>query len=339
MQYAAITGWGSYLPERVLTNRDLEQMVETSDDWIVSRTGIRERRLATSTDTTVSMAAVASRQALATAGISAADVDLIVVATVTPDMFMPSAASLLQAEIGAHRAAAFDVAAACSGFVYALSVATQFVRAGTYQTVLVVGADALTRFIDFTDRGTCILFGDGAGAVVLQASSEPEGVLSNVLGSDGRGAMHLYIDGWGTSLMPNGTLGPVESLDRPYMKMNGGEVFRFSVRVMGEVAAEAVEQAGLSFADIDLLIPHQANLRIIDSAAKRLDLPREKVWVNLDRYGNTSAASVPICLAEAAEAGALTEGMNVVLVAFGAGLSWGASVARWGRRGVPRRDG
>ena len=197
MQYAAITGWGKYLPERVLTNRELEQMVETSDDWIVSRTGIRERRLATSTDTTVSMGAVASREALATAGISAADVDLIVVATVTPDMFMPSAASLLQAEIGAHRAAAFDVAAACSGFVYALSVATQFVRAGTYQTVLVVGADALTRFIDFTDRGTCILFGDGAGAVVLQGSSEPEGVLSNVLGSDGRGAMHLYIDGWG----------------------------------------------------------------------------------------------------------------------------------------------
>lgn len=335
MQYAAITGWGKYLPERVLTNSDLEQMVETSDDWIVSRTGIRERRLATSTDTTVSMAAIASREALATAGISAADVDLIVVATVTPDMFMPSAASLLQAEIGARRAAAFDVAAACSGFVYALSVATQFVRAGTYQTVLVVGADALTRFIDFTDRGTCILFGDGAGAVVLQASSEPEGVLSNVLGSDGRGAMHLYIDGWGNSLTPNGS---VKALDRPYMKMNGGEVFRFSVRVMGEVAAEAVEKAGLSFADIDLLIPHQANLRIIDSAAKRLDLPREKVWVNLDRYGNTSAASVPICLAEAAEADALTEGMHVVLVAFGAGLSWGASVARWGRRGVPRHE-
>src|SRR5919202_2130139 len=218
MQYAAITGWGSYLPEWVLTNRDLEQMIETSDDWIVSRTGIRERRLATSTDTTVSMAAVASRQALATAGISAEDVDLIVVATVTPDMFMPAAASLLQAEIGSHRAAAFDVAAACSGFVYALSVATQFVRAGTYRTVLVVGADALTRFIDFTDRGTCILFGDGAGAVVLQASSEPEGVLSNVLGSDGRGAMHLYIDGWGTSPAPNGS---VQSLDRPYMKMNG----------------------------------------------------------------------------------------------------------------------
>ena len=335
MQYAAITGWGSYLPKRVLTNKDLEQMVETSDDWIVSRTGIRERRLATSTDTTASMAAVASRQALATAGISAEDVDLIVVATVTPDMFMPAAASLLQAEIGAHRAAAFDVAAACSGFVYALSVATQFVRAGTYRTVLVVGADALTRFIDFTDRGTCILFGDGAGAVVLQASSEPEGVLSNVLGSDGRGAMHLYIDGWGTSPAPNGS---VQSLDRPYMKMNGGEVFRFSVRMMGEVAAEAVAQAGLSFADIDLLIPHQANLRIIDSAAKRLDLPREKVWVNLDRYGNTSAASVPICLAEAADAGALTDGMHLVLVAFGAGLSWGASVARWGRRGVPRRD-
>lgn len=335
MHYAAITGWGKYLPERVLTNRDLEQMVETSDDWIVSRTGIRERRLATSTDTTVSMAAVASRGALATAGISAADVDLIVVATVTPDMFMPSAASLLQAEIGAHRAAAFDVGAACSGFVYALSVATQFVRAGAYRTVLVVGADALTRFIDFTDRGTCILFGDGAGAIVLQASSKPEGVLSNILGSDGRGAMHLYIDGWGTSLMPNGS---VEPLDRPYMKMNGSEVFRFSVRVMGEAAAEAVEQAGLSFADIDLLIPHQANLRIIDSAAKRLDLPREKVWVNLDRYGNTSAASVPICLAEAAEAGALSEGMHLVLVAFGSGLSWGASVARWGRRGVPACD-
>ena len=337
MRNAAITGWGMYVPDQVLTNADLEQMVETSDEWIVSRTGIRERRLASSVDTTLAMSARASRQAIEVAGIDPGEIDLIVLATVTPDKFMPSTSSLLQTELGAHRAAAFDLAAACSGFVYALAVGSQFIQTGVYRTVLVVGTDALTRFIDFTDRGTCILFGDGSGAVVLQATDADVGVLSNVLGSDGRGAQHLYIDGFASNGLfgTNGNgRGPVEELQRTYMKMNGNEVFRFSVRVMGETAVEAVNKAGLRLGDIDWLIPHQANLRIIDAAAKRLDLPRERVWVNLDRYGNTSAASVPICLAEAADSGKLKSGMNMVLVAFGAGLSWASSVVRWGTDGV-----
>jgi 3-oxoacyl-[acyl-carrier-protein] synthase III len=338
---AAISGWGMYVPDRVLTNAQLEQMVDTSDEWIVSRTGIRERRLAGPTDTTLAMSAKASKQAIDVAGIDPGEIDLIVLATVTPDKFMPSTSALLQTEIGAHRAATFDLAAACSGFVYALAVGSQFIETGVYQTVLVVGADALTRFIDFTDRGTCILFGDGAGAVVLQASDADEGVLTNVLGSDGRGAGHLYIDGFASnglfSANGNGT-SHIEELQRTYMKMNGNEVYRFSVRVMGETAVDAVHKAGLRLGDIDWLIPHQANLRIIDAAAKRLDLPRDRVWVNLDRYGNTSAASVPICLSEAADSGALQPGMNLVLVAFGAGLSWAASVVRWGAKGVRGRE-
>ncbi len=328
-----------YVPEQVLTNADLEQMVETSDEWIVSRTGIRERRLAAETDTTLAMSAQASRRAIEVAGIDPLDIDLIILATVTPDMFMPATASLLQTELGAHRAAAFDLAAACSGFVYALAVGSQFIQTGVHRNVLVVGTDALTRFIDFTDRGTCILFGDGSGAVVLQASDAEEGVLSNVLGSDGRGAQHLHIDGFASNglFARNGNGGSVADevgLQRTFMKMNGNEVYRFSVRVMGETAVEAVNKAGLRLGDIDWLIPHQANLRIIDAAARRLDLPRDRVWVNLDRYGNTSAASVPMCLAEAADSGKLQPGMNMVLVAFGAGLSWASSVVRWGATGV-----
>jgi 3-oxoacyl-[acyl-carrier-protein] synthase-3 len=335
MANAAITGWGMYVPERVLTNQDLEKLVDTSDEWIVSRTGIRERRLATEADTTVSMALQASRRALDVAGVMPNDLDLIVFATDTPDKLMPAAASMLQAELGAMRAGAFDVDAACSGFVYALSVGASFIKSGVYRTVLVVGADALTRYIDFTDRGTCILFGDGAGAVVLEASQADEGVLSTVLGSDGRGAQHLYVDGIANGAVPNGKH---RAIDLPYMRMNGSEVFRFAVRVMGEAAVEAIHGAGLTVDDIDLLIPHQANQRIIDAAARRLELPRERVWINLDRYGNTSAASVPMCISEAADAGALQAGMNVVLIAFGAGLSWAANVVRWGATGVTRTD-
>ncbi|HEX3722038.1 MAG TPA: beta-ketoacyl-ACP synthase III [Nitrolancea sp.] len=336
MRNAAITGWGMYIPERVMTNIDLERMVDTSDDWIIARTGIRERRLATSTDTTVSMAATASRQALAVAGVDPREIDLLILATDTPDKLMPASSSVLQAELGATRAGAFDLDAACSGFVYALSVGAQFIRAGVYETVLVVGADALTRYIDFTDRGTCILFGDGAGAVVLEASDADEGVLSTVLGSDGRGAQHLYVDGIRPDSVPNGN-GNGASVAVPHMKMNGAEVFKFAVKVMGEAAAEAIDRAGLSIADIDLFIPHQANLRIIDASARRLELSRDKVFINIERYGNTSAASVPMCIAEAADCGRLQPGMNVVLVAFGAGLSWAANVVRWGSSGTRRR--
>jgi 3-oxoacyl-[acyl-carrier-protein] synthase-3 len=332
MRHAAITGWGMAVPDRVLTNADLEVMVETSDEWIVSRTGIRERRVVGPDDSTTSLATAAARQALDRAGLEPDQIDLILVATCTPDQFLVSQACLVQAEIGGT-AGALDIGAACSGFVYALSVGSQFVHSGVYDRVLVIGADTLTRFVDYTDRSTCILFGDGAGAVVLEPTDEPRGLLSTVLGADGQGHKHLYIPGWGALVPESAELFPEF---RPYLKMNGNEVFRFAVRVMGDAAAEAVERVGLSFADIDMLIPHQANVRIIDAAARRLDLPREKVWVNLDRYGNTSAASIPIALVEAEAAGALEEGDNLVLVAFGGGLSWAAGVMRWGTAGVCR---
>ena len=332
MHYAAITGWGKSVPEKVLTNADLERLVETNDEWIVSRTGIRERRIVGPSDSTTSLGAAAARQALEKAGLAAEDLDLIIVATCTPDQFLVSQACLIQAEIGGN-AGAFDLGAACSGFVYALSTATQFVQAGTYERVLVVGVDTLTRFVDYSDRSTCILFGDGAGAVVVERTPEERGLLSTVLGADGAGYGHLFIPGWGGYVPETAGIFPEY---RPYLQMNGNEVFRFAVRVMGDAAVEAVGKAGLSFADIDMLIPHQANARIIDAAARRLDLDRDKVWVNLDRYGNTSAASIPIALCEAQEAGKLTEGDNVVFVAFGGGLAWAAGVVRWGVAGVPR---
>jgi 3-oxoacyl-[acyl-carrier-protein] synthase III len=332
MRYAAITGWGMSVPDQVLTNADLERMVDTSNDWIISRTGIKERRVVGPNDTTTSLSVAAARAALERAEISAEDLDLIIVATCTPDQFLVSQACLVQAELGG-RAGAMDLGAACSGFVYALSTASQFIQAGAYDRVLVIGADTLTRFVDYTDRTTCILFGDGAGAVVLEATDLARGVLSTVLGADGGGYKHLYIPGWGAFVPESAGIFPEY---RPYLQMNGREVFRFAVNVMGDAAVEAVERAGLSFQDIDMLVPHQANLRIIDAAARRLDLPREKVWVNLDRYGNTSAASIPIALVEAEAAGNLNEGDNVVLVAFGGGLAWAASVVRWGSEGVCR---
>lgn len=332
MRYAAITGWGMAVPERVLTNADLEKMVETSDEWIVSRTGIRERRIVGPNDTTTSLGAAAAREALDRAGLTADQLDLIVVATCTPDQFLVSQACLIQAEIGGN-AGAVDIGAACSGFVYALSQGSVYIQAGQARRVLVIGVDTLTRFVDWTDRSTSILFGDGAGAVVLEASSEPRGLLSTVLGADGQGHKHLYIPGWGALVPESAELFPEY---RPYLQMNGREVFRFAVRAMGDSAAEAVKRAGLTFGDIDMLIPHQANVRIIDAAADRLDLPREKVWVNIDRYGNTSAASIPIALYEAEEAGALHEGDNLVFVAFGGGLAWAAGVVRWGTEGVLR---
>jgi 3-oxoacyl-[acyl-carrier-protein] synthase-3 len=333
MRYAAITGWGMAVPERVLTNADLEKMVETSDEWIVARTGIRERRVVGPNDSTTSLGAAAARQALERAGITAEDLDLIVVATCTPDQFLVSQACLIQAEIGGN-AGALDVGAACSGFVYALSQGSVHIQAGQAENVLVIGVDTLTRFIDWSDRSTSILFGDGAGAVVLQGTDEPRGLLSTVLGADGQGHKHLFIPGWGALVPESADLFPEF---RPYLQMNGREVFRFAVKAMGDSAAEAVRKAGLTFSDIDMLIPHQANVRIIDAAADRLDLPREKVWVNIDRYGNTSAASIPIALVEAEAAGAINEGDNLVFVAFGGGLAWAAGVVRWGTAGVPVR--
>lgn len=332
MPNAAIIGWGKAVPERVLTNHDLERMVDTNDEWIRSRTGIRERRIVGTNDSTTSLATAAAREALDVAGCTADDIDLIIVATATPDDFLVPQSCLVQAELGGH-AGAFDVGAACAGFVTALSVGSQFIHSGMHQRVLVIGVDTLTRYVDYTDRSTCVLFGDGAGAVVLEASTEPRGMLSTVLGADGGGHKHLYVPGWAQLVPESAEIFPEY---RPYLQMNGREVFRFAVQAMGDAATKSIEKAGLSFDDIDMLIPHQANARIIDAAARRLNLPEEKVWVNIDRYGNTSAASVPIAIAEAANAGKLHEGDNVVVVAFGAGLAWAAGVLRWGVAGTSR---
>lgn len=332
MYRAAITGWGMYVPEHVLSNDDLAQIMDTSDEWIRSRTGIRERRIAEHTETTVSMATRAGAAACKKAGIDPATLDLVIVATYTPDQYMPSASSSVQHAIGATTAAAFDLNTACSGFVYALATGAQFVQSGTYSRVLVIGADFVSRFLDYTDRGTSILFGDGAGAVVLERSTADEGILSVELGSNGAAGEHLTLGSPEAFKGLNGA----RSIERPFMKMNGREVFRFAVRIMGEAAANAVLKAGLEFSDIDLLIPHQANLRIIEAAAKRLELPRDRVWVNVDRYANTSCASIPICLVEAEEEGAIVDGQNVVVIGFGGGLTWAAAAIRWGAGGVDR---
>src|SRR5215216_4536269 len=258
MRYAAITGWGMAVPDRVMTNADLERMVETSDEWIVSRTGIKERRVVGPCDSTTSLSVAAARQALERAELDPGDVDLIIVGTCTPDQFLVSQACLVQAELGGN-AGAFDLGAACSGFVYALATGNAYIQAGLYDRVLVIGADTLTRFVDYTDRTTCVLFGDGAGAVVLEATSEPRGLLSTVLGAHGEGYKHLYIPGWGAFVPESAGIFPEY---RPFLQMNGREVFRFAVTAMGDAAVEAVERAGLEFGDIDMLIPHQANLRI-----------------------------------------------------------------------------
>lgn len=325
MPYAAITGWGKSVPDRVLTNAELERMVDTSDEWIVSRTGIRERRIVGENDSTTSLATAAAQEALARAGRTADEIDLIVVATATADDFLVSQACLVQAELNCD-AAAFDVGAACAGFVTALSVGTQFVRGGVFRRALVIGVDTLTRYVDYTDRGTCILFGDGAGAVVLEASESETGLLSTEMGADGGGHKHLFVPGWAQLVPESADIFPDS---RPLLHMNGREVFKFAVNVMGDSAIKSIEKAGLTLDDVDLLIPHQANVRIIEAAARKLKLPMDKVLLNIDRYGNTSAASVPIALAEAADDGRIHEGDNIVVVAFGAGLAWAAGLIRW----------
>jgi 3-oxoacyl-[acyl-carrier-protein] synthase-3 len=328
MKYGRIVGWGKYVPDRVLTNFDLERMVDTSDEWIVTRTGIRERRIAGEGETTASMSVTAARRALEVAGIRASDIELIVVASSSPDYLVPPVSSMIQDRLGAQ-CGAFTLAAGCTGFVYGLATAQQFIASGVYRRVLVIGAETISRNIDWTDRNTCVLFGDGAGAVVLQASDTPTGVLSFVLGSDGSGAEHLIVPGGGVAL-PMGQR--VVDERAHYLRMNGREVFKFATRVMARAAIEAVEQAGLTWDDVDLLIPHQANARIIELAARQLGVPMDKVFVNLDRYGNTSAASIPVALVEAIEQGRCTGHSTVVMVGFGAGLTWAAAVVRMGER-------
>jgi 3-oxoacyl-[acyl-carrier-protein] synthase-3 len=324
--FAHITGWGMAVPEKVLTNFELEQMVETTDEWIVSRTGIRERRIVSDDQTTASLATEASRRALEIAKINPGEIDLIIVSTSSPEYLFPATASLVQDRLGAVRAGAFDLLAACTGFIFGLNIATQAIRTGSIRTAIVIGAETLSRFVDWTDRDTCVLFGDGAGAFVLQAGEERAGLLSAVMRSDGSGGDLLYVPGGG-SRYPT-TIDTVnEGLH--HIKMKGREVFRFATRVMAQATQEVVNKAQLSMDDIQLIIPHQANKRIIEVAVKNLDFPMERCIVNLDRYGNTSTASIPIATCEAINDGRLKPGDHVVFVGFGAGLTWGAAVARW----------
>jgi 3-oxoacyl-[acyl-carrier-protein] synthase-3 len=324
-RYSAITGWGMHVPEKIVTNADFERMVDTSDEWITSRTGIKQRHFAGPGDTASTLSIAASRQALERAGIEGKDLSLIIVATVCGDYPFPSTANLVQHALGAQ-CGAFDMQAACSGFLYALSTAHQFIANGSAKHVLVVGVELLSRVVDFTDRSTCVLFGDGAGAVVLSASDEPAGVLGFTMGSDGARPELLYIP-MGGSAEPVNEEGLREG--RQYVHMAGGEVFKFATRIMGVAMEEALESAGMTAADMDLFIPHQANLRIIEAASKRLGLPPEKVFVNIHDYGNTSAAAVPIALCEAIDQGRVYPGAHLGMVAFGAGLTWASAVVKW----------
>jgi 3-oxoacyl-[acyl-carrier-protein] synthase-3 len=326
-RYAQIVGWGMYVPSEILTNDDLASMVDTSDDWIRARTGIVERRIAPSNETTATMAIMAARAALRVANANPARLDLIIVATATPDYPFPATACLVQEALGATRAGAFDLSAGCTGFVYGLAVGSQMIISGAYDQVLVIGAETLSRIINWTDRNTCVLFGDGAGAVLLQASDVPGGVLSAVLGADGSGGDLLMLPAGG-SRHPASAETVAQGLH--YVQMNGPEIFRFATRVTARAAMQALAEANINLEDISLFISHQANDRIIQSAAKSLKLPPEKVFVNLDHYGNTSAASVPIALCEAIEQDRVKRDDHLVMVSFGAGLTWAAVVVRWG---------
>lgn len=325
-RHARITGWGRYAPARALTNADLERMVDTSDEWIVTRTGIRERRVAAAHETTASMGAVAGLRAIRTAGLDPDDIDVIVLATLTPDYWMPSTAALVKEAIGNTRAVAFDVAAACSGFIYAYATAQAYVTSGLARHVLVIGAELLTRFLDYTDRSTCILFGDGAGAVVVSASEEEPVPLGIEMTTEPQGAYMIWLPAGGAKSPPS-----AETIARGehYIRMEGRETYRFATRTLASTALAAVERAGLEPGDIDLFIPHQANIRIIEAVAKGLGLPMDRFFVNLDRYGNTSAASVPMALAEAVNEGHVAVGDKLVLVAFGAGFTSGAVALEW----------
>jgi len=335
-RYAHVTGWGRYVPSHVLTNADLERLVDTSDEWIRTRTGIRERRVAAANETTASMAAVASLRAIRTAGIEPDDIDLILLGTLTPDYWMPSTAALVKEAIGNTRASAMDVSAACSGFVYAFATAQAWITSGLAKHVLVIGAELLTRFLDYTDRSTCILFGDGAGAVVLSASEEPGGALGIELTTEPQGAYMIWLPAGGAKSPPSAA---TITRGEHYIRMEGKETYRFATKTMATTALESIRKSGLQPSDIELFIPHQANIRIVEAVAKGLGLPMERMYVNLDKYGNTSAASVPIALAEAVNEGRVKVGDRVCIVAFGAGFTSGAVTIEWtadpanGRRG------
>ena len=321
--YSRIAGTGSYLPERVLTNADLEKMVDTSDEWIVARTGIRERRVAAEGQTTGDLAFEAATRAMQAAGVEASEIELIVVGTTTPDIIFPSTACLLQHRLGANGCAAFDVNAACSGFVYALTVADKFIRSGAVKTALVVGAETLTRMLDWSDRNTCVLFGDGAGAVVLKADDET-GILSTHLHADG-GKKELLYNPVGVSA----GFKPEEKNAGVRVLMAGSDVFKYAVKALDAVVEETLEANKLDRHDLDWLIPHQANLRIIEATAKRLDMPMERVIVTVHKHGNTSAGSVPLALDEAVRSGKVQRGQLLLLEAFGGGFTWGSALLRY----------
>jgi 3-oxoacyl-[acyl-carrier-protein] synthase-3 len=320
MKRASIIGTGSYVPDKVLTNSELEKMVETSDEWIMDRTGIKERRVSADNEATSDLAFEAAKKALESAKIDPKELELIIVGTSSPDMLFPSTACIIQDKIGAVNAAAFDVSAACTGFNYALAASSSFIESGLYNNVMVIGADTLTKYLDWTDRNTCILFGDGAGAVILKATNDGSGILSNHLGAEGNKGKCL--------IMPGGGSRDPEAKKR-FIWMDGKEVFKFAVKVLPKCIKAVLEKADLKISDISLLIPHQANIRIIDFAMKIFGLSKDKVYVNLDRYGNTSAASIPIALDEAVKEGKIKKGDIVVLAGFGAGLTYGANVVKW----------
>jgi len=308
---AGVIGIGRYAPENVVTNKDLEKVMDTSDEWIRTRTGIEERRLAPDGIDTSDLGYKAAQEAIKDAGITPEEIDMILVATVTPDQPFPSVACMLQEKLGATKAAAMDISAACAGFMYGMVTAKQFIESGAYKHILIVGVEKLSKILNWDDRTTAVLFGDGAGAVVMGPVSEGKGILSFELGADGTGGKHLYQD--------------------EYVIMNGREVFKFAVRQMGESSINVLEKAGLSKDDVDFLIPHQANIRIMESARQRLELPEEKMSKTVHKYGNTSAASIPISLYEEVKAGKIKDGDLVVMVGFGGGLTWGAIALRWGK--------
>lgn len=326
-RYARISGLGRYVPPRVITNDDLAAIVDTSNEWIQSRTGIAERRFAGEGETTATMAAAAGSEALEHAGVDAADVDLVIVATSTPDFpLFPATACIVQDSLGLSRAGAYDLSAACSGFVYGLVNACQFIETGAYRRILLIGSDVLSRSLDFSDRATCVLFGDGASAAVVEASSEPGGMLSFVLGSDGAGAEHVIVHGGGSRypLKPGKANG-----HSPYIEMNGREVYRFSTTVPTAALERAARDAGCSVQDLDLIFAHQANIRILQTAAHNLGIPEERFFTNMERYGNTSAASVPLALYDAHGGGRLQPGALIGFMGFGAGLTWATAIWRW----------
>jgi 3-oxoacyl-[acyl-carrier-protein] synthase-3 len=322
-----IAGTGSYAPSRIVTNEDLSTRVDTSDEWIRTRTGIRERRFAADDEFSSTMGAKAAQAAMESAGVSASDIDLIIVATLSPDMLFPSTAALIQTRLGLNKITSFDLSAACSGFIYALEVASHMMRSGAFRNALVIGSEKISSILDWTDRGTCVLFGDGAGAVVLSKTEDNNcGIIDSYTGNDGSKSELLCLPGGGSAIPTS-----AESLaqGQHFLKMNGREIFKIAVRWMEQSANIMLERHGLKPEDINLIIPHQANLRIIDALARSIKIPKDKFFVNLDRYGNTSAASIPIALHEARQKGCIQSGDYVLLVAFGAGLTWGSTLIKW----------